>query len=64
MTKPHKINVSYRLTDEEKELVEFLARQLGISETDVIKLGIRKVAREEGFNRNTETCSTSDVVQQ
>lgn len=60
MTKPHKINVSYRLTDEEKKLVELVARQLGISETDVIKLGIRKVAREEGVSLNVENRSASN----
>lgn len=47
MIKPHKINVSYRLTDEEKKLIELLAKQLGVSETDVVKMAIRKLAKEE-----------------
>lgn len=43
-----KIHVNYRITEEEKKLIEALAKHLGVSETDVIKLGIRKLAKEEG----------------
>lgn len=43
-----KIHVNYRITEEEKKLIEALAKQLGVSETDVIKLSIRKLAKEEG----------------
>lgn len=43
-----KIHVNYRITEEEKKLIEALAKQLGVSETDVIKLAIRKLAKEEG----------------
>lgn len=63
MTKPHKINVSYRLTDEEKKLVELTAKRLGVSETDVVKMAIRKLAREEGVSLEVDTRSASNVVQ-
>jgi len=55
MAKPHKINVSYRLTDDEKKLVELLAKHLGMSETDVIKQAIRKFAKEEGVKVKQDT---------
>jgi SHS2 domain-containing protein len=48
MAKAHKIHVNYRLTDDEKKLIELLSNLLGVSETDVIKLAIRKFAKEEG----------------
>ena len=60
MAKSHKINVSYRLTDDEKKLVELLAKHSGMSETDVVKQAIRKFAKEEGVRQvetNNQTAS-------
>jgi uncharacterized protein (DUF1778 family) len=53
--RPHKINVSYRLTDDEKKLVELLAKHSGMSETDVVKQAIRKFAKEEGIKQEITT---------
>ena len=46
-----KRNVSYRLTDEDKQLIELLAKHLGVSETDIIKLAIRRLAKAEGIKK-------------
>jgi predicted transcriptional regulator len=59
--RPHKINVSYRLTDDEKKLVELLAKHSGMSETDVVKQAIRKFAKEEGIKQENSNVGLSKV---
>lgn len=43
-----KKTVSYRLSEEDKQFIELLAKHLGVSETAIIKLAIRKLAKAEG----------------
>jgi len=43
--------VSYRLTEEDKQIIELLAQHFGVSETDIIKLAIRKLAKAEGVKK-------------
>jgi len=45
------LHVSYRLTDEDKQLIEQLAKHFGVSEAGVIRMIVRRVAREEGINQ-------------
>ncbi len=42
-------STNYRLTDEDKAILELLSQHHGISETDVIRMLIRKSARDDGL---------------
>jgi antitoxin component of RelBE/YafQ-DinJ toxin-antitoxin module len=51
----NKKNVTYRLDEDDKKLIVSLAKHFGISETDVVRMLVRKSAREEGVKAsNTE----------
>jgi predicted DNA-binding protein len=43
---------SYRLTTEVKQLIKLLAQKLGVNETSVIELAVRKLAKEEEVKVN------------
>ena len=43
-----KISTSYRLSDDARALIDALAKQLGVSKTDVLEIAIRKLAQAEG----------------
>ncbi|HEY4033966.1 MAG TPA: hypothetical protein VGL94_08410 [Ktedonobacteraceae bacterium] len=38
---------SYRLTTEVKQLIKLLAQKLGVNETSIVELAVRKLAKEE-----------------
>jgi antitoxin component of RelBE/YafQ-DinJ toxin-antitoxin module len=44
-----KIHVNYRLEKNEKTLVELLAKHFGTSETDVIRMLVKKAAADVGI---------------
>jgi antitoxin component of RelBE/YafQ-DinJ toxin-antitoxin module len=54
---------SYRLTTEVKQLIKLLAKQLGVNETSVIELAVRRLAKEEEVKFEINTSSASNVVQ-
>jgi predicted transcriptional regulator len=43
-----------RLTDEGRELLEELARKLGVSQTAIMEIAIRKMAANEGVTKGNE----------
>lgn len=43
---------SIRLSEEAKQLRKLLAKRLGISESAVLEVAIRKLAKEEGVQRS------------
>ena len=43
---PEKIRVNYRIGEADKHLLEILAQHYGVSETDVVKLAIRELAKK------------------
>jgi len=46
-----KIHVNYRVTVDEKKIIEAIAKHLGVSETDVIKLSIRHFSEVTGVKK-------------
>lgn len=40
---------SWRATPEDRKLMQELAAKLGVKQTDVIRMGIRKLAQAEGL---------------
>lgn len=47
-------NTSVRLTLEADALLKELARKLGISQTAIIEIAIRRLAEQEGIDRDTD----------
>ncbi len=48
VVKERKTKTSYALSSEARQLVEELARALGVSQAAVIEMSVRKLARAEG----------------
>ena len=48
MSDRSKVPVSFRLTDDAKELLLLLKQKMGIDKTDVVEVAIRKLAQSEG----------------
>jgi hypothetical protein len=44
---PRAPQLTFRATDEDKEIIAWLQEKLGISAADVIRLGIRALQRQE-----------------
>lgn len=59
----HKVNVNYRLDDDDKMLIGLLAKHFGISETDVIKMLIKKAADEEEIAPSSHTVVRWQVLE-
>lgn len=45
-----RIKVSFRLSEESKQLLEKVAQRLGISQTAVLEQSLRLIARHEGIS--------------
>jgi hypothetical protein len=54
-------HVSYRLSVEDKQLIERLAKYFGVSEAGVMRMIIRRVAKEEGVNQESPVKELSPV---
>jgi hypothetical protein len=42
------VPTSYKMTDHDKACIALLARHLGVSNSDVLRLGYRALAKKEG----------------
>jgi len=56
-----KIHVNYRLSEEDKRLIESLAKHLGFSETDIVKLAIREFAERAQEKRKISSRDFSEA---
>lgn len=43
-----KQSASYRLSDDARELIELLAKKIGVSKTDIIEIAVRELAQSKG----------------
>jgi predicted transcriptional regulator len=53
-----KIPTTFRLSDEAKDLLEGLGKKLGLSDTAVVEMAIRRLAEQENINREDKTMAS------
>lgn len=46
---PNRVRIGFNLSKEAKDLIERLAKHLGLSQTGVVEMAIRELARQKGI---------------